>query len=648
MKILTESSLLYWLLCFIVGILLFQTPYFLFFSIACIMVIASAFLLKKKLEKMRYYLLMGPLFCWSGYLQMDNYFPTENRNFTEHEVFFTGKVVEQLSTENTWNSTLVQLQAYKTTDGWKSTSEKVLLIIENKAATFHKNALLLFNTKLNLINRRNNPGEFNAPYYWLSKGVRYQSFVGEHQLKVVQAGELNWFEQLITQSRNYSSDLLDKWIGEADAPLIKAILLGDKSDIDADTKRVFINTGTMHMLAVSGLHIGVIVMLLGLFFKYLFFHRGRVIASIIMLILLWFYAFLTGFSASVVRAVVMFSILILARFLKRDYQPINALSLSAFVILLINPLSIFDIGFQLSYLAMVGIFTYYPLLEPLVTIQQPLLKTVWQGTAVGLAAQAFTVPISLYYFSQFPNYFFISNLGVMLFSGIMLGFSIGLLLVGKIPFIAAPIGWILALSCVLFVGFITWIETFSGAVAYGFSPSVLWVLLTYAVVIIALFWIEKHKWHWVALSFIPLIGWAQWERYHNMNQQEWVVFNTNHPTFIINKGGEQICLYAGKEKGKKNALRLVADYQKLHPGSAEFIPLEKGTYQIKNTSGKPITIENKFGVICIYHAKNKYALIVNSSMDIQQFTNYQLIAFKKMYIVPTYHDLSKGALRVEM
>ncbi|MEZ4889883.1 MAG: ComEC/Rec2 family competence protein [Crocinitomicaceae bacterium] len=650
MKILTESSLLFWLLCFMLGILLFESPFVVGFTLFSIFLMLSALVFRKKLENFQFYLLFGPLFTLSGYLMMNNYYPLENKELGQVETFYTGKIVEQMSNDKTWNSALVELQSIRKNKTWEPTSEKVLLVIENSGITYAKNDLLLFNGIFNTIQVRNNPGEFNATMYWLSKGVRYQAFIGENQIRVLQTGALNWLENVLEQSRNYSNKMLEEWIGEADAPLIKAILLGDKSDIDIQTKRAFINTGTMHMLAVSGLHIGVIVMLLGLFFKYLFFHRGRHIASIIMLVTLWFYAFLTGFSASVVRAVVMFSILILARFINRDYQPINALSLSAFVILLINPLSIYDIGFQLSYLAMVGIFVYYPLLESVLTIKNKFITTVWQGPAVGLAAQVFTVPISLYYFYQFPNYFFLSNLGVMLFSGIMLGFSIALLLIGKVAIIAAPVGWILALSCVVFVGFIAWIETFYGAVALGFSPSVWWVLLTYILVLIAIQWVERLKWIWVGLGVLPLLVWIQLERYDNLNKQEWLIFNTNHPTLLINNAGQQMCFYGGGEKGKKNALRLVDDYQKLHPGKVEFLPLEKGVYQVFSNQKNTLQIINKISFLEIKYKNDSYALVVNNSIkELEEFSRKsKLITMQPLEVAATFHDLSKGALRVEL
>src|SRR5690606_5733570 len=389
---------------------------------------------------------------------------------------------------------------------------------------------ILFNTKLKQIERNHNPGEFNAKMYWISKGVRYQGFGTKDQLTILQEGELSWFTKSLNRSRDYSTALLNQYVGSKDAPLIRAILLGDKSDLDITTKQIFTNTGAMHMLAVSGMHVGLIVVLLLGIFKWLFAFRVKRIALVLTILILWYYAFLTGFSASVVRAVVMFTILILSQFLKRGYHPLNSLAIAGFFILIYDPLSFFDIGFQLSFLAMVGIFTVFPLIEHAFTFKNKILQTAWQGTAIGLAAQVFTTPISIYYFHQFPNYFILTNFGVMLFSGIMLGLAIGLLIVGKIPFISIPIGWFLALCCTCLVGYIAFIEQIPGAVAIGFSPSWIWVALAYIVALLFLKLLETRKWALILLWTTPLIFWLQVARYKNISKEDWIIFNSNYPT----------------------------------------------------------------------------------------------------------------------
>ncbi len=580
MKIITSSTLLYWLCCYICGNILFlnNVPSSVFIGIAVLFLLVT---ILRFADNLKTYIVFSGLFIFLGYLSIESVFPKKNNQLIIGPSYYLGTIVQQLSVGKTWSTHLVRLHKAQNKDQkWTETNEKVLLLTENGKTIINQNDLILFQADFNEITVANNPGEFNAKMYWYSKGVRYQGFGASDQIKLIKPVPLGWFDNLLEISRNYSTKILDKWVGSEDAPLIKAILLGDKSDLDTETKRIFTNTGAMHMLAVSGMHIGLIVVLLGGIFKLLFFHRGRIVALWLMIVLLWFYAFLTGFSASVTRAVVMFTILIFAQFMRRGYHPINSLSIAAFFILLWDPMAIFDIGFQLSFLAMVGIFSVYPMIENVVVFKQKWLRTTWEGTAIGLASQVFTVPISIYYFSQFPNYFILTNFGVMLFSGVMLGLAIALLALGKITLLSLPIGWFLALSSSLLVGFIAFVEMIPGALSVGFTPSLFWVIAAYLFVFLALLWIESKRWILIFSFLTGLIFWLQLDRANNLYRQEWIVFNTNTPTFLFNNGGNQVCFYS-TQKSLKQAKRLVEDYQKIHPGEVSFIPFSKNIFSLK-------------------------------------------------------------------
>ena len=147
---------------------------------------------------------------------------------------------------------------------------------------------------------------------------------------------------------------------------------------------------------------------------------------LLVLLFLWFYALTSGFSPSVVRSVFMFSLLLLAQMTGRRYSSINILFFSAFVLILINPMVFFDVGFQLSYLAMLGIFSIYPIIQNWLNFKNKIMHYFWQGTAVCLSAQCVTVPLCIYYFHQFPNYFMIANLGIMILSTLVMGIGLGI------------------------------------------------------------------------------------------------------------------------------------------------------------------------------------------------------------------------------
>ncbi len=314
MKTITGSPLVFWLCCYISGILVSLTGEWLLLSVISIAVFLAGVLLPYLSATLRAYIVFAPLFFITGSLSMERVFPKQNDALTNGENYYVGTIEQQLTSGKIWSTNLIRLQSGMRKNGkWEQTNERVLLLTENGEILLNQNDVILFKTGFKEITTANNPGEFNAKMYWYSKGIRYQGFGASEQIKLIEPVPLGWFDQLLESVRNYSTAVLDRWVGQKDAPLIKAILLGDKSDLDTETKRVFTNTGAMHMLAVSGMHIGLIVVLLGGIFKVLFFYRGRTIALWLMIVLLWFYAFLTGFSASVTRAVVMFTILNLGR-----------------------------------------------------------------------------------------------------------------------------------------------------------------------------------------------------------------------------------------------------------------------------------------------------------------------------------------------
>lgn len=620
--------MLYWLCCFIGGTLLFLNDVSLFLIAGSVILIVLGIVFRIP-SYLNTYIVFSSLFILLGYLSIETVFPKKNDFLTVGPNYYIGTVVQQLNTGKTWSTNLVRLDAGKNkANKWKKTNEKVLLLTENGTTVINQNDVILFQTDFKEISIPNNPGEFNAQMYWQSKGVRYQGFGTSDQIKLMKAVPLGWFDNLLEISRNYSSKILDKWVGKNDAPLIKAILLGDKSDLDTETKRIFTNTGAMHMLAVSGMHIGLIVVLLAGIFKLIFFHRARIFALWIMIVLLWFYAFLTGFSASVTRAVVMFTILIFAQLMRRGYHPINSLSIAAFFILLWDPMAIFDIGFQLSFLAMAGIFAVYPMLENVIVFKQKWLNNTWQGTAIGLASQVFTVPVSVYYFSQFPNYFILTNFGVMLFSGVMLGLAIALLAVGKIALLSLPVGWFLALSSTLLVSFIAFVEMIPGALSVGFTPSLWWVLVAYLFVFLALIWIESKKWIPIFIVLIGLISWLQIDRTKNLYKQEWIVFNSNTPTLLFNNGKNQICFYLSNEKSLSQAKRLVEDYQKIHPGNVAFIPFSKNIFSFKiSNSNCQVSFQKEWYEIKINN--HHFALITSDELNLTTFDpKFQLLSMR--------------------
>lgn len=273
-----------------------------------------------------------------------------------------------------------------------------------------------------------NPFEFDYKRYLWNQGIRRQGFfrTGEWQRLDSMKGN-----SVLLFAANLRQKLLqlyqDYGLTGDEYSVASALTLGYKAALDEDIKRSYSTSGAMHVLAVSGLHVGIIYFVIN--YLLLFLNRirgGTILRAIILLLCLWFYATLTGLSPSVMRASTMFSFIVIGSALKRPANIYNTLSASAFFLIILNPHILWAVGFQLSYLAVIGIVFFQPRIYSLLYIKNKFLDKVWALTAVSIGAQLKTFPLSLFYFNQFPGLFFVTNLFVIplatliLYSGILL------------------------------------------------------------------------------------------------------------------------------------------------------------------------------------------------------------------------------------
>lgn len=264
-----------------------------------------------------------------------------------------------------------------------------------------------------------------------------------------------------------SSHRLGRFITRPDAHAVAAALvLGDKRFLQASTRDAFAGSGAMHILAVSGLHVGIVYLMLSAVVGRvpLRGHVRRIVRIILLLTGLWGYALLTGSSPSVLRAATMLSFVVVGQSLGRRTDIYNTLAASAFLLLVIDPMRIHHLGFQLSYLAVLGIIWWQPRIEAMWTPRHRLLKSAWSLTAVSLAAQAATAPLAILAFHQFPTFFLLTNLVAIPLAGLILPTGLAVLVLGDIP----AVGWVLArvldLELFALVHAVRWIDALPGAV----------------------------------------------------------------------------------------------------------------------------------------------------------------------------------------
>src|SRR6185312_12423090 len=284
------------------------------------------------------------------------------------------------------------------------------------------------------------------------------------------------------------------------------LILGYKADLSNDVLQAYSKTGTVHVLSVSGAHVAIIYILLALALGFLDrFKYGKPVKAVIIITLIWYYSLLSGFSPAVCRAAVMISMVIIGKTFSRYINTLNILAMSAFLLLIYDPLFITDVGFQLSYLAVFGLIVFQPVVYKWFQFKNKWADKLWALCSVSIAAQVITFPLSAFYFHQFPVYFLFSNLFIIIPSAVIMYSGILFLLLPQIPVLSKSIAFVLERSIIVMNKALSLIEHAPVA-----SVGKIWLttseyLLLYAI-IISLFYFLYYKKVWLLrLSLICML-----------------------------------------------------------------------------------------------------------------------------------------------
>lgn len=319
-----------------------------------------------------------------------------------------------------------------------------------------------------------------------------------------------------------------------DAAMAVALLLGDRTDIDAQTTQAYQDAGATHLLAVSGMHVGLfyvpLIWLVGLLPLRLQGKRKRN-GTLLIVVVLWGFAFVTGLQPSIVRAVVMFCFLQAGKLVGRRMPPLYALALSAIALLVVWPYQLFDVGFQLSYAALAGIFVLGSPLANLGRHWALVPKYLWSAFTIGLGAQAGAGLLAMYYFHQWPVYGVLVNIPLAFLSSAALLGALGVALLGWVPILGTGISVITGYMCQA----MTWVITTSNLVPGAVLRHIYWplwlVLILFALIIQLVIYTgyRRSVQRWtvgaiLAIFFVTAYAWHQTPRRQNGT---WLVFNGN-------------------------------------------------------------------------------------------------------------------------
>lgn len=354
-----------------------------------------------------------------------------------------------------------------------------------------------------------NPEQFDYARYLRNKGILFTAFVRSGSFAIVpkpaKSGTLYWPEAVSKwadeQFRTHIND-------PAAYGLVKAMLLGRRDDLLAEQTSDYTISGAVHILSVSGMHVAIIFLAISAAFGWLRkWAFGKWVYLLIVAGLLGFYALVTGLPPSVQRAALMCMMLVIAEVAGRRHYPMNTLAFSALVILLCDPCAFYDVGFQLSYLAMAGIFLLYGPIERIVFPQNRALRFVWQVTALAFAAQIATFPLSLYYFHQFPTYFWLVNPLVVVFTNVLLPAALILLLVSAcgLPWLPWLVGKVAGLSAWLTDWAASLPRALPGHLLENLHLEVFEVMLLYALIFMVWYTLYSRSLSYLKASVVVVV-----------------------------------------------------------------------------------------------------------------------------------------------
>lgn len=327
-----------------------------------------------------------------------------------------------------------------------NTKGNILIYFKNDAVTtqLKYGKQIFFRKSIQAINNNGNPAALDYKRYCLFQNITGQIFLSKKDFKMLEVDNVNKIHQLLFAIRDWALNVLKINIQSSKAlGIAEALLLGYRNDLDKDLVQAYSNTGVVHIIAISGLHIGVIYGALLSFFSLFKSKKIRKwVEPLIVLLVIWLFTLIAGAAPSVLRASVMFSFLLIGRTMNKRGNMYNTLAASAFVLLLINPFYLWDVGFQLSYSAVFSIVLCNKSISNQLYFKNKMIRSIWQLCAISLSAQVFTLPIVIYHFHQLPILFLLSNLFAVPLSGIILFEELLLFCFSWWHLLASFIGWV--------------------------------------------------------------------------------------------------------------------------------------------------------------------------------------------------------------
>ena len=538
-----------------------------------------------------------------------------------------GRIISEIQPTSKGAKAILEVSSIFTKNGWSASEGKIMAFWSEKTA---KDSTLIYGDELLIlgtptsISEPLNPDQFDYKRYLaLQQQVFRQISIRPNTYKFIGKSAMNLLDNVqyyAILARKYCDNVMKTYIiTPQESGLASALVFGIKENLDEQTKTAYSKAGVTHVLAVSGMHVAIIFIMLKWFLGWILkLPRGKWTFTVIVVLILWFYAYLTGFSASVLRAVAMFSFLVIGQAFKKSNNMYNMLGLSAFLLLLFNPFLVYDVGFQLSYMAVLGILYFYPKFYLLFDAKTWLTEHIWQMFCVSLSAQIATFPIIALFFHQYPTYSMLINMPVIpLGSGILI-LGVVLACLAWIPVVGVYVGIVLGfllkwsiwlMNKIVFLSENLWYATFK--TIFSFKEA---ILITLFLVLFCA-WIDTKKLRFLAYACVcmGILCFSKIQNTYSSKRQEFFSFygiNKNSPNTLIK--GNQAYFLSDTIPAKEFNFALNTHFDNLYISKINYIKNDT----IKNLfiSAKPIEKAPKKDIILIKYYPDFDVMILDKKV----------------------------------
>lgn len=436
---------------------------------------------------------------------------------------------------------------------------KAILYFENPDPNLKYGDVIIFKSNLSPVSPPKNPYEFNYKEYLLKQSITHSGFIknnswhlaGYKNISTIKAYTFKLKHQIIEILRNSNLD-------DSEFSIASAILLGHDDYMDNTLKEKYMDSGSMHILCVSGLHVGIIYLVINFLLGFMNnIRKLQPIKSMLIILFIWSYAAITGFSPSVQRASLMISIFIIGKQINKKSDSYNNLAIAGFLILLTDPQLLFNPGFQLSFGAVFSIITFYTPLYNTIKLNNKFIDKIWSITILSFSAQIGTFPISIYYFHYFPTWFWISNLFTFPLSFLIVISGILTIALGWVPYLGDILELILKFSIKALNYLINWVVNIPYSIIENIYFSMAMVICAYlllAILYLILYYRKPVYLKYLLTSLIIIISLATYHKYNVLTQKRIIIYSNNKGSFIEGIIGDKQMILADSNVLKNKSI----------------------------------------------------------------------------------------------